>query len=95
MGKSAIISNVNGVFYPLLLSLILRIFKFQSVNHLSLFIPINQSGSDRTIVSFIGLYGEFRQQRVGAVDALYEAKPMLADHKSEIGKFTASYKPGF
>ncbi len=58
-----------------------RVFKFSSVNHLTLYLPSNHGGQPRTRLSFVGLYGDFGQTRVGVVNAVYETKPMVADHK--------------
>ena len=56
---------------------------FSSVHHLSLYFPSN-FGADQTKIFYIGLAGEFTQvNRVGVVNAVYEARPMMEDHKSE------------
>ena len=54
---------------------------FSSVHHLSLHFPSN-FGDDQTRIYYIGLAGEFtKATRVGVVNAVYEARPMMEDHK--------------
>ena len=63
-----------------------KIVTFSSVHHLSLHFPSNFGGddSDETKIYWIGLKGEFTEaQRTGVVNAVYEARPMLKDHKQD------------
>ena len=63
-----------------------KVVTFSSVHHLSLHFPSNFGGddSDETKIYWIGLKGEFTEaQRTGVVNAVYEARPMLKDHKQD------------
>ena len=63
-----------------------KVVTFSSVHHLSLHFPCNFGGddSDETKIYWIGLKGEFTEaQRTGVVNAVYEARPMLKDHKQD------------
>ena len=65
-----------------------KVVTFSSVHHLSLHFPCNFGGddSDETKVYWIGLKGEFSEaQRTGVVNAVYEARPMMQDHKQNTG----------
>ena len=54
---------------------------FSSVHHLSLHFPSN-FGEDQTRIYYIGLAGEFTAaNRVGVVNCVYEARPMMEDHQ--------------
>merc|ERR1719445_3004697 len=56
---------------------------FSSVHHLTLHFPSN-FGDDQTKIFYIGLAGEFTKvNRVGVVNCVYEARPMMEDHKTE------------
>ena len=56
---------------------------FSSVHHLTLHFPSN-FGAEQTKIFYIGLAGEFSQaNRVGVVNCVYEARPMMEDHKTE------------
>ena len=56
---------------------------FSSVQHLTLHFPSN-FGADQTKIFYIGLAGEFTKvNRVGVVNCVYEARPMMEDHKTE------------
>ena len=56
---------------------------FSSVHHLTLYFPSN-FGAEQTRIFYIGLAGEFTQvNRVGVVNCVYEARPMMEDHKTE------------
>ena len=56
---------------------------FSSVHHLSLHFPAN-FGEDQTRIYYIGLAGEWTaSSRVGVVNCVYEARPMMEDHKVE------------
>ncbi len=58
---------------------------FSSVSHLSIHFPSNLGNEDETRVYYIGLRGEFFEaQRTGVVNAVYEARPMMDDHKQDI-----------
>ena len=53
---------------------------FSSVHHLSLHFPTN-FGEDQTKITYIGLAGEWTEaNRVGVVNAVYEARAMPEDH---------------
>ena len=56
--------------------------KFQNVQSLVLYIPSNH-GSDITRVLFFGVRGVSTADKRGIVKATYEARAMLADHKTE------------
>jgi len=58
-----------------------RITKFQNVTSLTLYIPEN-FGAEQTIVSYIGLKGEYKTLSRKAVNVMYEAAPQLKDHKT-------------
>lgn len=59
----------------------IKTVKFSSVHHLSLHFPTN-FGEDQTRIYYIGLAGEWTpSNRVGVVNAVYEARPMMEDHK--------------
>ncbi len=61
-----------------------RVVTFSSVFHLSIYFPSN-FGEDVTKVHYIGLKGEFTQaNRSGVVNAVYEARPMMKDHKQDV-----------
>ena len=65
-----------------------KVVTFSSVHHLSLHFPSNFGGadSDETKIYWIGLKGEFSEaQRTGVVNAVYEARPMMQDHKQNTG----------
>ena len=50
----------------------------------SLHFPTN-FGEDVTKIYYIGLKGEFTpSNRVGVVNAVYEARPMMEDHKQDV-----------
>ena len=54
---------------------------FSSVHHLSLYFPSN-FGDDQTRIYYIGLAGEWvPSNRVGVVNCVYEARPMMQDHQ--------------
>ncbi|ELR13777.1 thioredoxin family Trp26 family protein [Acanthamoeba castellanii str. Neff] len=57
-----------------------RITKFQNVTSLTLYIPEN-FGAERTIISYIGLKGEFKTLSRKAVNVTYESAAQLKDHK--------------
>ena len=62
-----------------------KVVTFSSVHHLSLHIPSNL-GADETKIYWIGLKGEYTEaQRTGVVNAVYEARPMMQDHKQDSG----------
>ena len=66
-----------------------------SVHHLSLHFPTN-FGEDVTEIYYIGLKGEFTPgHRTGVVNAVYEARPMLEDHKQDLKEHNFSQGPGF
>ena len=61
-----------------------KVVTFSSVHHLSLHFPTN-FGEDVTKIYYIGLKGEFTpSNRVGVVNAVYEARPMMEDHKQDV-----------
>ena len=65
-----------------------KIVTFSSVHHLTLHFPSNLGGpdSDETTIYWIGLKGEYTEAvRTGVVNAVYEARPMLQDHKQDVG----------
>lgn len=65
-----------------------KVVTFSSVHHLSLHFPSNFGGedSDETKIYWIGLKGEFSEaQRTGVVNAVYESRPMMQDHKQDAG----------
>ena len=66
------------------LNLLHRVVTFSSVHHLTLHFPGNLGGEDETKVNYIGLKGEFsKAERTGVVNAVYEARPMIGDHKAD------------
>merc|ERR1712183_23119 len=61
-----------------------KVVTFSSVHHLTLHFPSNLGGNDETKVYYIGLKGEFtKAERTGVVNAVYEARPMIGDHKAD------------
>ena len=54
--------------------------RFQNVNRLWLFIADNH-GADHTAVTYIGLSGVATEHKREAVQAVYESRAMLSDHK--------------
>lgn len=61
-----------------------KVVTFSSVHHLTIHFPSN-FGEDVTTVSYIGLKGEFTAaNRIGVVNAVYEARPMMEDHKQDV-----------
>ena len=61
-----------------------KIVAFSSVHHLTLHFPTN-FGDDQTKIYYIGLAGEFtKETRAGVVNAVYESRPMLKDHKADL-----------
>merc|ERR1719356_1374623 len=61
-----------------------KIVNFSSVSHRSIHFPSNLGGEDETKVYYIGLRGEFtKAERTGVVNAVYEARPMIGDHKAD------------
>jgi len=61
-----------------------KVVTFSSVHHLTLHFPSNLGGDDETKVYYIGLKGEFtKAERTGVVNAVYEARPMIGDHKAD------------
>ena len=63
-----------------------KVVTFSSVHHLSLHFPSN-FGEDVTEIYYIGFKGEFTPgHRTGVVNAVYEARPMLEDHKQDLKK---------
>jgi len=71
-----------------------KVVTFSGVHHLSLYFPSN-FGEDVTKIYYVGLKGEFTPStRVGVVNAVYEARPMMKDHQQDI-KQEGYGKPGF
>ena len=66
-----------------------KVVTFSSMHHLTLHFPSPNFGgpdSDETKIYWIGLKGEFTEAvRTGVVNAVYEARPMLQDHKQDTG----------
>jgi len=61
-----------------------KIVTFSSVHHLTIHFPSN-FGDDNTKIYYIGLAGEFtKETRAGVVNAVYEARPMVKDHKQDL-----------
>ncbi|EPZ31107.1 DUF1000-domain-containing protein [Rozella allomycis CSF55] len=60
-----------------------KVSKFSNVQTLTLFFEDN-FGGEKTRIYFIGFKGEYTPMKREAVVAIYEAKPMLSDHKNEI-----------
>jgi len=59
-----------------------KVVTFSSVHHLTLHFPSN-FGADQTKIFYIGLAGEFtKADRVGVVNAVYEARAIPEDHKA-------------
>ena len=64
-----------------------KIVKFSSVHHLTLHFPANLGGDEDepTKIYYIGLSGEWtKAERVGVVHPVYEARPMMEDHKQDL-----------
>lgn len=58
------------------------------MSHLSIHFPSNLGDEDETKVYYIGLRGEFFEAaRTGVVNAVYESRPMLEDHKQDVDAF--------
>ncbi|CAK0741077.1 hypothetical protein CVIRNUC_001298 [Coccomyxa viridis] len=67
--------NLNGsIEYPT------QVPKFSGVHCIDLHIPTS-FGADSTKIHFIGFKGEFTEGKREAVIAVYEAKPLISDHK--------------
>merc|ERR1712176_169981 len=61
-----------------------KVVTFSSVHHLTLYFPSNM-GADQTKIYYIGLSGEWtKATRVGVVNAVYEARPMIQDHQQDV-----------
>ena len=72
-----------------------KVVTFSSVHHLSLHFPTN-FGEDVTQIYYIGLKGEFTPgHRTGVVNAVYEARPMLEDHKQDLRENNLAKGPQF
>ena len=72
-----------------------KVVTFSSVHHLSLHFPSN-FGEDVTEIHYIGLKGEFTPgHRTGVVNAVYEARPMLEDHKQDLRENNLAKGPQF
>ena len=72
-----------------------KVVTFSSVHHLSLHFPSN-FGEDVTEIYYIGFKGEFTPgHRTGVVNAVYEARPMLEDHKQDLKKENFAHGPQF
>ena len=68
---------------------------FSSVYHLTIHFPEN-FGSDSTKIYYIGLKGEFTEaHRTGVVTAVYEARPMMQDHKNPLEETGTAHGPQF
>lgn len=73
-----------------------KVVKFSSVHHLSLHFPGNLGDEEVTKIYYIGLKGEFTEaHRTGVVNAVYEARPMLEDHKQDLQEKNFAQGPGF
>jgi len=60
-----------------------KVVTFSSLHHLSLYFTSN-FGADTTKIFYIGLAGEFtKSNRVGVVNAVYEARAIPEDHKTK------------
>ncbi|KAM9982229.1 hypothetical protein ACTFIZ_006756 [Dictyostelium cf. discoideum] len=57
--------------------------KFNNINHLTLYFPSN-FGSPTTKIYFIALKGVYTSAKREIVNTVYESKPQLQDHKSDI-----------
>ncbi|BDA48813.1 PITH domain-containing protein 1 [Coccomyxa sp. Obi] len=64
--------------------------KFSGVHSIDFYIPSN-FGADSTRIHFIGLKGEFTEGKREAVIAVYEAKPLVSDHKIPGADFTSGH----
>ena len=66
------------------------------MSHLSIHFPSNLGDEDETKVYYIGLRGEFFEAaRTGVVNAVYESRPMMKDHKqgrNSIEKFKLDFQ---
>jgi len=72
-----------------------KMVTFSNVYHLSLHFPSNYGG-DTSKIYYIGLKGEWTAaNRVGVVNAVYEARPMMQDHKQDTGEKLNFGNPGF
>ncbi len=74
-----------------------KVVQFSSVSHLTIHFPSNRGGGEETKVYYIGLKGDFmRAQRTGVVNAVYESRPMMEDHKQDLKDLgMSSNNPGF
>ena len=72
-----------------------RVVTFSSVHHLTIHIPEN-FGADSTKIFYIGLKGEFSEaNRIGVVNAVYEARPLKQDHKNPLEEKGFALGPSF
>jgi hypothetical protein len=72
-----------------------KVVTFSSVYHLSLHFPTN-FGEDVTQIYYIGLKGEFtKENRAGVVNCVYEARPMMKDHKQDVKEDNLAKGPQF
>ncbi|XP_067006923.2 PITH domain-containing protein GA19395 isoform X2 [Anabrus simplex] len=79
--KGVVVIGGEGGAHPSRMKLVV---KFSSVTHLSIHFPRN-FGSDTTKIYYIGLRGEFTPvHRHGVTICTYEARPNVADHKTDL-----------
>ncbi|TRY61791.1 hypothetical protein TCAL_11237 [Tigriopus californicus] len=72
-----------------------KVVSFSNVHHLTIHFPSNY-GDDETKVYYIGLKGEFfKSNRVGVVNTVYEARPMMEDHKQDLKDLNISHNAQF
>jgi hypothetical protein len=77
-------AKLAKIVYVIILCVCFRVVTFSSIHHLSIYFPAN-FGEDITQIYYIGLKGEFtKATRTGVVNAVYEARPMLKDHKQDV-----------
>ena len=68
-----------------------RIVTFSSIHHLSIHLQTTNPNDDELKLYYIGLKGDFTEgARARVVNAVYEARPMLEDHKQDVEGFGAS-----
>jgi len=72
-----------------------KVVTFSSVHHLSLYFGGN-FGEDVTKIYYIGLKGEFTPgHKTGVVNAVYEARPLMKDHKQDLPEENLARGPQF
>ena len=81
--------NVGGE-----LDYLVNVTKFNNVGNIVLGFDAN-FGAPNTIIKFIGLKGEKLREKVKVIEAVYEVRANLADHKNPADKFANASGMGF